>query len=79
MIEKTYSWADKCLADVEVYLLRLSEEKVLSDEETAERDFAWNELIAVEKMYRDCRNELCEKCGRYTDAHLGACDHCRWR
>ena len=79
MIEKTYSWADKCLADVEVYLLRLSEEKVLSEEETAERDFAWNELVAVEMMFGDCRNELCSKCGRYENAHEGACDHCRWR
>ena len=27
----------------------------------------------------DSRNELCERCGRYEEAHLGACDHCRWR
>lgn len=25
------------------------------------------------------RGELCLKCGRYTDAHLGACNGCRWR
>ena len=80
MIEKTYSWADKCLADVEVYLLRLSEEKVLSEEETAERDFAWNELVAVEKMFRDCRNELCERCGSYKNEYGEIwCDNCRWR
>lgn len=24
-------------------------------------------------------NELCLKCGKYKDAHLGACDGCRWR
>ena len=24
-------------------------------------------------------NELCYKCGRYTNAHLGACDGCRWK
>ena len=28
--------------------------------------------------FRDCRNELCMKCGRYTEKHLGACDGCRW-
>ena len=28
--------------------------------------------------FRDCRNELCLKCGRYTEKHLGACDGCRW-
>lgn len=25
------------------------------------------------------RGELCLKCGRYTDAHLGACNGCRGR
>ena len=26
----------------------------------------------------DCVNELCLKCGQYREAHLGACDGCRW-
>ena len=25
------------------------------------------------------RNELCLRCGEYTEAHNGACDGCRWR
>lgn len=25
------------------------------------------------------RNELCLKCGNYTQAHEGACNGCRWR
>lgn len=25
------------------------------------------------------RNELCLKCGKYTQAHEGACNGCRWR
>lgn len=29
--------------------------------------------------YRDCRNELCLRCGDYKQRHLGACDGCRWR
>ena len=28
---------------------------------------------------RDCRNELCLRCGQYKEAHLGACDGCRWK
>ena len=24
------------------------------------------------------RNELCCKCGKYREAHNGACDWCRW-
>ena len=29
--------------------------------------------------FRDCRNELCLRCGDYRQRHLGACDGCRWR
>ncbi len=25
------------------------------------------------------RNELCQLCGKYRQAHEGACDGCRWR
>lgn len=28
---------------------------------------------------KNCRNELCLKCGRYKEAHNGACDDCRYR
>lgn len=28
---------------------------------------------------KDMHNELCLKCGKYEDAHNGACDGCRWR
>lgn len=28
---------------------------------------------------KDCRNELCLRCGSYREKHLGACDGCRWR
>ena len=27
-------------------------------------------------LYKRCRNELCLKCERYHNAHLGACDDC---
>ena len=35
--------------------------------------------IALLKKLKDCRNELCLKCGNYKQKHLGACDGCRWR
>ena len=25
------------------------------------------------------KNELCQYCGKYKQAHVGACDGCRWR
>lgn len=28
---------------------------------------------------KDCRNELCLRCGQYKTAHLGSCDGCRWK
>jgi hypothetical protein len=28
---------------------------------------------------KQARNELCLKCGSYREAHLGACDGCRYR
>ena len=28
---------------------------------------------------KDCRNELCFRCGLYLGAHNGACNGCRWR
>ena len=27
----------------------------------------------------DLRNELCLKCGRYHESHLGACNDCKWK
>ena len=36
-----------------------------------ERDELKKELAAM-------RNELCYLCGKYQEAHNGACDGCRW-
>jgi len=36
-------------------------------------------IEAVCKDLKDCRNELCYKCGKYKERHLGACDGCRWK
>ena len=43
----------------------------------------WGNMVAENKKLRrdlkDCRNELCLKCGSYREAHKGACDGCRWK
>ena len=36
------------------------------------------QLAASQRRAQDARNELCLKCGRYHEAHNGACDGCRW-
>ena len=41
-----------------------------------------NQKNAIEKYKRqlkDCVNELCSRCGRYRNEHLGACDGCKWK
>jgi len=37
------------------------------------------ELAASQRRAQDARNELCQRCGRYKEAHKGACDGCRWK
>ena len=37
------------------------------------------ELAESQRRAKDARNELCLKCGRYREAHTGACDGCRWK
>lgn len=36
-------------------------------------------LDGLTKEFRDCRNELCLRCGQYVNAHNGACEGCRWK
>jgi len=35
-------------------------------------------IADLKSELKDCRNELCLKCGNYKQKHLGACDGCRW-
>lgn len=36
-------------------------------------------IVRLQKELKQCRNELCLKCGNYREAHLGACDDCRYK
>ena len=38
---------------------------------------AANEKLGADR--KDLINELCQYCGKYKQAHDGACDGCRWR
>lgn len=35
--------------------------------------------VVPRKLFNECRNELCLKCGAYVNRHVGACDDCKWR
>ena len=52
----------------------------------ADRDAAIAGQETLQKAMAECkaerdvlRNELCYLCGKYREAHNGACDGCRWR
>ena len=37
------------------------------------------ETERLRRDLKDCRNELCLRCGDYKQRHIGACDGCRWK
>ena len=39
---------------------------------------ACKERDELKKQLHEAKNELCCRCGKYRDAHNGACDGCRW-
>jgi hypothetical protein len=51
----------------------------LAEEVDAVLDDYQTEDVVIGRDFRDCRNELCLKCGNYQQKHLGACDGCRWK
>lgn len=52
--------------------------KILEDIKKRDIDM----LVEIENLkgeLHDCVNELCLRCGRYRQEHLGVCDGCRWK
>ena len=52
--------------------------KILEDIKKRDIDM----LVEIENLkaeLHDCVNELCLRCGRYRQEHMGACDGCRWK
>ena len=39
---------------------------------------ACKERDEARKQLHEAKNELCYLCGKYREAHNGACDGCRW-
>lgn len=38
-----------------------------------------NKVLRFKDELHAMKNELCQYCGKYKQAHEGACDGCRWR
>ena len=62
--------------DIELTIERL---KMLKSVLMETYDNMVRERDKLKSDLKDCRNELCLKCGDYKQRHLGACDGCRWR
>lgn len=64
-------------------LLKTREELKEHYDSISQLDGANSSLMAAnEKLAADRKaliNELCQHCGKYKQAHEGACDGCRWR
>lgn len=70
-------------SDIETMIARFKQvmidENSISAARELEMDGLSEKLKASERMARNARNELCLKCGRYHEAHNGACDGCKWK
>ena len=55
---------------------RLIAEAIKKDEEIGHLQ---EQLHEDKSELNAMRNELCYLCGKYRDAHNGACDGCRWK
>lgn len=44
-----------------------------------EMSYIENKVLRVKEELHAMKNELCQYCGKYKQAHEGACDGCRWR
>ena len=38
-----------------------------------------DKIRSLQSELKNCRNELCLKCGNYHHSYVGACDDCRYR
>lgn len=38
-----------------------------------------DKVLRLKEELHTIKNELCQHCGKYKQAHEGACDGCRWR
>lgn len=70
-------------AELRKRLIDLRDELKTAYNSISQLDASNSRLMAAnEKLAADRKaliNELCQYCGKYKQAHDGACDGCRWR
>lgn len=59
--------------------VKLEEERERRKKAEHDAENLANRLMEEHSLLRECRNELCVKCGKYAGAFRGACDGCKWK
>ena len=70
-----FSDLETMISKYKTVMLAANELSIETDEELEELRA---QLTASHRSAQDARNELCQKCGRYREAHNGACNGCKW-
>lgn len=73
--EHDYVSAAHRLADYEDTGLTPGDIKELLDMAVSKTD----KVLRLKEELHTIKNELCQYCGKYKQAHEGACDGCKWR
>lgn len=66
-------------AQIEKMSADLLEAKNTANQHAAINDTLYDSNAKLAADRKALKNELCQYCGRYKQAHEGACDGCRWR
>lgn len=72
---------DKQIEDMKQGMAQLAKAVAVKEESDGQTDISGlrseNAKLATDR--KELINELCQYCGKYKQAHEGACDGCRWR
>lgn len=75
-IEKAMGYAADLIENQQQHIEALLQANAALRDTVLRRDAQIERLVADRKALI---NELCQYCGKYKQAHEGACDGCRWR
>ena len=72
---------DKQIEDMKQGMAQLAKAVAVKEESDGQTDISGlrseNAKLATDR--KELINELCQYCGKYKQAHEGACDGCKWR
>lgn len=66
-------------AQIEKMSANLLEAKNTANQHAAINDTLYDSNAKLAADRKVLKNELCQYCGKYKQAHKGACDGCRWK